>query len=71
VCDALRAKTRACTTAAALMCRSRSDDHVVDLDPDFQLEDPWVTREFRVFNLLAQRLGLPPYVNHGLGMLGF
>ena len=38
----------------------RWDDRVVDLDPDFQLKDPWVTREFRVFDLLAQRSGLPP-----------
>jgi CubicO group peptidase (beta-lactamase class C family) len=49
----------------------RWDDRVVDLDPEFQLKDPWVTREFRVFDLLAQRSGLPPYVNDGLGMLGF
>src|SRR5260221_54804 len=25
----------------------RWDDRVVDLDPEFQLKDPWVTREFR------------------------
>jgi len=24
------------------------DDRVIDLDPDFQLKDAWVTREFRV-----------------------
>ena len=49
----------------------RWDDRVVDLDPDFQLKDPWVTREFRVFDLLAQRSGLPPYANDGLGILAF
>ncbi len=48
----------------------RWDDRVVDLDPDFQLKDPWVTREFRIFDLLAQRSGLPPYANDMLGMLG-
>jgi CubicO group peptidase (beta-lactamase class C family) len=48
----------------------RWDDRVVDLDPDFQLRDPWVTREFRVFDLLAQRSGLPPYANDALGLLG-
>jgi CubicO group peptidase (beta-lactamase class C family) len=48
----------------------RWDDRVVDLDPDFQLKDPWVTREFRVFDLLAQRSGLPPYANDALGLLG-
>ena len=46
------------------------DDRVVDLDPDFQLKDPWVTREFRMFDLLAQRSGLPPYANDMLGLLG-
>jgi CubicO group peptidase (beta-lactamase class C family) len=48
----------------------RWDDRVVDLYPDFQLKDPWVTREFRVFDLLAQRSGLPPYVNDALGFIG-
>lgn len=46
------------------------DDRIVDLDPEFQLKDPWVTREFRVFDLLAQRSGLPPYANDSLGILG-
>jgi CubicO group peptidase (beta-lactamase class C family) len=46
------------------------DDRVVDLDPDFQLKDPWVTREFRVFDLVAQRSGLPPYANDALGLFG-
>ncbi len=47
------------------------DDRVVDLDPEFQLKDPWVTREFRLFDLLAQRSGLPPYANDFVGLLGF
>jgi CubicO group peptidase (beta-lactamase class C family) len=46
------------------------DDRVVDLDADFQMKDPWVTAEFRVFDLLAQRSGLPPYANDALGLLG-
>jgi CubicO group peptidase (beta-lactamase class C family) len=46
------------------------DDRIVDIDPDFALSDPWVTREFRVFDLLAQRSGLPPYANDTLGILG-
>lgn len=49
----------------------RWDDRVVDLDPNFQLYDPWVTREFRVFDLIAQRSGLPPYANDMVGILGF
>jgi CubicO group peptidase (beta-lactamase class C family) len=51
--------------------RLRWDDRVVDRYPEFQLKDPWVTREFRVFDLLAQRSGLPPLVNDILAMLNF
>jgi CubicO group peptidase (beta-lactamase class C family) len=49
----------------------RWDDRVVDVYPEFQLKDPWVTREFRLFDLLAQRSGLPPLVNDILAMLNF
>ena len=49
----------------------RWDDRIVDLYPEFQLKDPWVTREFRVFDLLAQRSGLPPLVNDMLAVLDF
>ena len=47
------------------------DDRVADLEPDFQLKDPWVTGEFRVFDMIAQRSGLPPYANDAVGLLGF
>ncbi|MGH7114024.1 MAG: serine hydrolase, partial [Stellaceae bacterium] len=47
------------------------NDRVVDLDPSFMLKDPYVTREFRVYDLLAQRSGLPPYANDMLGAFGF
>jgi CubicO group peptidase (beta-lactamase class C family) len=61
------------TTLAIMVDRGtlRWDDRIVDLDADFQFKDPWVTRKFRVFDLLAQRSGLPPYVNDMLGLLGF
>lgn len=61
------------TTMAIAVDRGKFhwDDRVVDLEPGFQLKDPWVTREFRVFDLLAQRSGLPPYANDALGSLGF
>ncbi|HEY4272899.1 MAG TPA: serine hydrolase [Candidatus Udaeobacter sp.] len=49
----------------------RWDDRVNDLYPEFRLKDPWVTREFRVFDLPAQRSGLPPLVNDILAMLNF
>jgi CubicO group peptidase (beta-lactamase class C family) len=49
------------------------NDRVVDLDldPSFSLKDPYVTRKFRVFDLLAQRSGLPPQANTVLSLLGF
>jgi CubicO group peptidase (beta-lactamase class C family) len=61
------------TTMAIAVDRGKFhwDDRIVDLYPDFQLKDPWVTREFRVFDLLAQRSGLPSYANDMLGILGF
>lgn len=34
-------------------------NRVIDHDPAFRLADPWVTREFRLADLLAQRSGLP------------
>jgi CubicO group peptidase (beta-lactamase class C family) len=46
------------------------EDRIVDLDPEFQLRDPLVTREFRFFDLTAQRSGLPPYANEFLNVLG-
>jgi CubicO group peptidase (beta-lactamase class C family) len=60
------------TTMAIAVDRGKLhwDDRIVDLDPDFQMRDPWVTREFRVFDLMAQRSGLSPYANDALGMLG-
>ena len=44
---------------------------VVSVYPEFVLHDPWVTREFRIFDLLAQRSGMRPYVNDGLAFLGY
>ena len=60
------------TTMAIAVDRGKFhwNDRVVDLDPDFQLKDPWVTREFRMFDLLAQRSSLPPYANDIVGILG-
>jgi CubicO group peptidase (beta-lactamase class C family) len=48
----------------------RWDDRIVDLDPEFQVKDAWVTHEFRMFDIIAQRSGLPPYVNDTLSILG-
>ncbi len=46
------------------------DDRVVDRYPGFQMMDPWVTQEFRIFDLLAQRSGLPGAANDALPLLG-
>ncbi|RDJ20671.1 hypothetical protein DWF00_05195 [Bosea caraganae] len=46
-------------------------DHVSDFVPAFQLADPFVSRDFRVLDIAAQRSGLTPYVNDGLAFLGF
>lgn len=46
-------------------------DRVVDHLPAFQLADPWVSRDFRIVDLAAQRSGLAPYVNDGLTFLGY
>lgn len=47
------------------------DDRVSAHHPDFRFEDPWVTREFRVEDLLAQRTGLAPYAADILSLLGY
>lgn len=46
-------------------------DHVSDLLPAFQLSDPFISRDFRILDIAAQRSGLTPYVNDGLAFLGF
>ncbi|WP_157961653.1 serine hydrolase domain-containing protein [Acuticoccus kandeliae] len=67
------AKAFLAATQAIMVDRGalRWDDRVVDLYPSFQMKDPWVTREFRVFDLLAQRSGMPPLANDLVIMLGF
>ncbi len=61
------------TTLAMLVDQGRLGwmDRVIDHDPGFALADPWVTREFRIVDLMAQRSGLRPYVLDTLWMLGY
>jgi len=47
------------------------DDRVIDHLPDFRMYDPWVTREFQVVDLLAQRSGMTPYILGEMSVLGF
>ena len=47
------------------------NDRVIDHWPSFQLADPWVSREFRIDDLMAQRSGLPHYAVTGLAGFGY
>lgn len=60
-------------TEAILVDQGKLDwnDRVVDRYPGFALADPWVTREFRIVDLLAQRSGMPPYAADLIGDLGY
>ena len=46
------------------------DDRVIDHFPEFRMFDPWVTRECRVEDTMAQRSGQAAYVADGLYILG-
>ncbi|MEW6659507.1 MAG: serine hydrolase [Thermodesulfobacteriota bacterium] len=46
-------------------------DKVVELLADFQMADPWVTREFLVEDVMAQRSGLPGHAGDLQSILGF
>jgi CubicO group peptidase (beta-lactamase class C family) len=46
-------------------------DRVVDRLDQFQMYDPWVTREFRVADLMAQHSGLPDHAGDAQAFMGF
>ncbi len=46
-------------------------DPVIEHLPDFEMYDPWVTREFMVEDLMAQRSGMPSHAIDGLVLFGF
>jgi CubicO group peptidase (beta-lactamase class C family) len=60
---AIGSTTKAMTTMGLAMLveegKLRFDDRIVDHIPEFQLSDPWVTREVTVRDLLLHRTGLP------------
>jgi CubicO group peptidase (beta-lactamase class C family) len=45
-------------------------ERVVDRLPDFQMYDPWVTREFTVEDTMSQRSGMAPYAGDFLAFMG-
>jgi len=47
------------------------DSRISDLDPAFQLPDPWVTREVRIADLFAHRSGLPAHAGDLLEDIGY
>lgn len=47
------------------------NDPVILYVPDFQMKDPWVTKEFTITDSLAQRSGLPGYWGTSLEQLGY
>ena len=46
-------------------------DRVIDHDPDFEMYDAWVTREFQIWDLMAQHSGMQPYAGDAMAVLGF
>jgi CubicO group peptidase (beta-lactamase class C family) len=47
------------------------NDRVVEHLPQFQMFDPWVTRQFMVEDLMAQHTGLPGYAGDNQAIMGF
>jgi CubicO group peptidase (beta-lactamase class C family) len=66
-------KPVASTVVAELVGEGRIawDSHISDLDPDFQLRDPWITREVRIDDLFSHRSGLPDHAGDLLEDMGY
>jgi CubicO group peptidase (beta-lactamase class C family) len=47
------------------------DSRIIDLDPDFAMDDPWVTREITIRDFYVHRSGLPTNTGDALEILGF
>lgn len=47
------------------------DSRISDLDPAFEMYDPWVTREITIRDLFCHRSGLPEHAGDLLEDLGF
>lgn len=63
-----------CATTQAMMVDGGGPDwdaRVCDTLPDFQMADPWVTREMRVHDLLAQHPGIVMQALSSMGGLGY
>jgi CubicO group peptidase (beta-lactamase class C family) len=47
------------------------DDRIIDLDPGFQMYDPWVPRNVTLRDMFAHRSGLPEFAGHLLEDMGY
>lgn len=47
------------------------DGRVIDILPDFRMFDPYVTREFRIDDLAAQRTGMPEHAADFMSFAGY
>jgi len=47
------------------------NDRVMEHLADFEMNDPWVSRQFMIVDLMAQRSGMPPHALDMLVLLGF
>jgi CubicO group peptidase (beta-lactamase class C family) len=61
------------TVVAALIGEGKIswDSRISDLDPNFAMYDPWVTREITIRDFYSHRSGLPPHSGDLLEDLGF
>ena len=66
-------KPLASTVVAALVGEGKIawNSRISDLDPGFQLADPWVTREVRIDDLFSHRSGLPDHAGDLLEDMGY
>jgi CubicO group peptidase (beta-lactamase class C family) len=66
-------KPLASTVVAALITGGQItwDSRIADLDPTFQMYDPWVTRAITLRDLFAHRSGLPDHAGDLLEDLGY
>jgi CubicO group peptidase (beta-lactamase class C family) len=66
-----KAFTAALVAMAVDEGKLRWQDRVIDRLPQFLMHDPWVTREFRIADLMTQRTGLSPEALTAEAFLGF
>jgi len=66
-------KSVSSTVVAALVSEGKVgwDSRISQLDPGFQMNDPWVTRELTIRDLLAHRSGLPEHAGDLLEDIGY